>query len=148
MKRISLLFMMAALLVFAGCRATAKRENLGHEGGEPYADVPVPDNYIEYDIPPFKRQDGADGSRIYGRYAYRSTDGINEAAEVYAWFSRELPGHGWEYQIHELDDSGQTMTATFTKGDDQLQLNLEPDNRVRGTERFSILTVEMNPQYD
>ncbi len=148
MKRISLLLVMGALLVFAGCRATAQRENLGHEGGQPYADIPVPDNYVEYDTPPFKRQDGADGSRIYGRYAYRSVDGIDDAAEVYGWFSRELPRHGWTYQIHLLDESKQTMSATFIKDDDQIQLNLAPDQRVRGTERFSILTVTMNPQYD
>lgn len=148
MKRVSVLFVLATLMVIAGCKTTGPRQNMGHEGGEAYADVPVPDNYVEYDVPPFKRQDGADGSRIFGHYAYRSTDGIDQANEVYTWFVRELPSHGWEYQVHDLDETAETLSATFIKGDDQLRIELAPDTRARGTERFSILTIKLNPQYD
>jgi hypothetical protein len=40
------------------------------------------------------------------------------------------------------------MMARFKKGDDQVLLTLAPDQRVQASERFSILTVEMNPKFD
>lgn len=148
MKRAAILLTVFTLVLVTGCRTTGPRENLGHEGGEAYADVPVPEGYTEYDIPPFKRQDGAGGKRIYGRYAYRSTGGIDKASGISRWFREELPMHGWDLQTDELDDEANTMSARFEKEDDILLVTLEPDNRKRGTERFSVLTIEMNPQYD
>lgn len=148
MKRAAVLFTVLALVVLAGCKSAGPRENLGHEGGEAYSDVPVPLNYVEYDNPPFKRQDGATGKRIYGRYAYKSDDGIDKATRVLTWFKDELPNQGWTLQTEELDDDAGTMSARFKKKDNILLITLAPDDRVRGTERFSVLTVEMNPQYD
>lgn len=149
MIRISVLLVTVTLLMLAaGCKTTGPRQNLGHEGGEAYADVPVPGNYTEYDTPPFKRQDGAGGKRIFGRYAYRSTDGLDTPSRVVKWFKDELPAQGWELQTEESDDDKGTMEVRFKKDEDLLTLALEPDSRVQGTERFSVLTVEMNPQYD
>jgi hypothetical protein len=148
MKRAAVILSVLTLLIVAGCKSTGPRKNLGHEGGEAYADVVVPENYVEYDTPPFKRQDGASGKRLYGRYAYRSTDGLDSASEVQEWLKAELPKQGWELQTEELDDAKGTMSVRFEKDEDILLLELAPDDRVQGTERFSILTVEMNPQYD
>jgi len=134
-------------LLVAGCKTTA-HVNVGHEGGEPYADVAVPANYEAWDTPPFKRQDGSGGKRIYGRYAYRSTNGLDSAQKVADWCKANLPKDGWEFQTEEIDDAKGTMSLRFKKADDQVLLKLSPDERVSGTERFSILVVEMNPQYD
>jgi hypothetical protein len=136
------------MILLAGCQSTGKTKNLGHEGGEPYADVAVPVNYEAYDTPPFKRQDGAGDRRIYGRYAYKSKDGLDSATEVAGWYKEALPKDGWEFQTEELDEAKGTMSLRFKKADDQLLLKLAPDERTSGSERFSVLIVEMNPQYD
>lgn len=146
MQRLLVLSTVFALLLLAGC-ATTKTVNKGHEGGEAYADVSVPSNYEPYDTPPFKRQDGASGNHIYGRYAYRSTDGIDSAQELTDWFKQNLPRDGWELQTEEVNEEKGTMSLLFKKADDQLQLTLAPDEKLQGSKRFSILIVEMNPQY-
>jgi hypothetical protein len=150
MKYALMLPLLALLLFAAGCTTTPK--NLGHEGGKPYADIPVPSNYAAYDTPPFKRQDSDAGKRIYGRYAYKSTDGLDSAAELATWFSRNLPAEGWQLQTEDVDDAKGTMTLRYIKGEgddaETLKLALSPDKRVQGSDRFSILIVELNPQYD
>lgn len=146
MQRLLVLSTVFALLLLAGC-ATTKTVNKGHEGGEAYADVPVPANYEKYDTPPFKRQDSDSGNRIYGRYAYRSTDGLDSATEVADWFKQNLPRDGWELQTEKTDEEKGTMSLLFKKDDDQLELKLTPDEKLQGSQRFSILIVEMNPQY-
>lgn len=147
MKNALLLSTMFVLLLAAGC-STTKHKNLGHEGGEVYADVAAPAGYEPYDTPPFKRQDGDDGRRIYGRYSYKSTGGLGSAQKLADWYKKTLPGDGWELQTEEVNDSKGTMKLLFKKADDQLSLKLTPDERFQGSERFSVLVVEMNPQYD
>mgnify|MGYP001256624209 CR=1 FL=1 len=146
MQRLLVLSTVFAILLVAGC-ATTKHTNKGHEGGEAYADVPVPSNYEPYDTPPFKRQDSESGNRIYGRYAYRSTDGLDSSKEVADWCKKNLPREGWELQTEEVNDEKGTMKLLFKKGDDQLELSLAPDDQLQASKRFSILIVEMNPQY-
>ena len=135
------------LLFAAGC-STTKTVNLGHEDGEAYADVPAPANYEPFDTPPFKRQDGSNGRRIYGRYAYKSTNGLDSSKRVADWYKKTLPSEAWELQTDDVNDTKGTMKLLFKKGEDQLQLTLNPDDRFQGGERFSVLIVEMNPQYD
>ncbi|MCB9893064.1 MAG: hypothetical protein H6839_01285 [Planctomycetes bacterium] len=144
---IVLLFGVGLPLATAGC-STTKPKNLGHEGGEVYADVPAPANYEPFDTPPFKRQDGAGGKRVYGRYAYRSTNGLDSSKRVADWYKKALPDEGWELQTEEVDDAKGTMKLLFKKNEDQLELKLNPDDRLQGSERYSVLIVEMNPQYD
>jgi hypothetical protein len=148
MRGILTIALVVVFALLAGCKSTGPRKNLGHEGGEPYADVAVPTNYEPYDTPPFKRQDGAEGRRIYGRYAYKSTGGLDSAQKVASWLKSRLPSEGWEFQTEEVDDAKGTMSLRFKKDDDQVLLKLAPDERMQGSERFSILIVEMNPQYD
>ena len=136
------------LALLAACKSTGPRPNLGHEGGEPYADVAVPENYEAYDTPPFKRQDGSGDRRIYGRYAYKSKGGLDSAQEVASWLKSHLPSDGWEFQTEEVNEAKGTMSLRFKKNDDQVLLKLAPDERTQGSERFSVLVVEMNPQYD
>jgi hypothetical protein len=147
MKSVLTIAFTCVLALLAGC-STTKHKNLGHEGGEAYADVPTPANYSAYDTPPFKRQDGANDRRIYGRYAYKSTDGLDSAKEVAGWYKEAMPKDGWEFQTEEVDEAKGTMSLRFKKADDQLLLKLQPDERTTGSERFSVLIVEMNPQYD
>lgn len=147
MKNLLLFTTLCVLLLAAGCSTTTQK-NLGHEGGESYADVPMPAGYEPYDTPPFKRQDGSEGRRIYGRYAYKSTGGLGSAQKLADWYKKTLPGEGWELQTEEVNDSKGTMALLFKKADDQLSLKLSPDEKFQGTERFSVLIVEMNPQYD
>ncbi|MBZ0136855.1 MAG: hypothetical protein K8I27_10820 [Planctomycetes bacterium] len=147
MHKVLVLTTLLVCLFAAGCSST-KKINKGHEGGESYVDVPVPANYEDYDTPPFKRQDSEGGRRIYGRYAYKSTDGIDSAREVTAWFTKNLPAEGWEFQTEDVDENKGTATVRFKKGDEQLKIELSPDERVSGSERFSVLVIEMNPQYD
>lgn len=145
MTRNLCLVLLAFLLLAAGCKTTAPSKV---EWGETYADVVVPAAYEPYDTPPFKRTDGADGKRIFGRYAYRCTTGLDKPAELAAWFRKELPRQGWEHQVGEVDESKGTLSLRFKKDGDQLVLKLAPDNLVNKSERFSVLTVEMNPPYD
>ena len=147
MKRYLVLSGLIVLLFVAGC-STTKHVNLGHEGGEAYADVPAPANFEPFDTPPFKRQDGSGGKRVYGRYAYKSTNGLDSSKRVADWYKKSLPGEGWELQTEEVDDAKGTMKLLFKKDEDQLELKLNPDDRMQGSERYSVLIVEMNPQYD
>lgn len=146
MKSVMILSLFVLLLT-AGCQTTGTK-NVGHEGGETYADVPVPANYEPYDTPPFKRQDSDSGRRIYGRYAYKSTGGLDNARKVTDWLKKNLPAEGWEFQTEDVDENKGTASVRFMKGDEQLLIKLAPDERVQGSERFTVLVVEMNPQYD
>jgi hypothetical protein len=146
MQRLLVVSTVFAIVLLAGC-ATTKTVNKGHEGGKVYADVPVPENYEPYDTPPFKRQDSESGNHIYGRYAYRSTKGLDSSKEVADWFKSSLPHEGWELQTEDVNDEQGTMKLLFKKEDDQLELSLAPDEHLQGRDRFSILIVEMNPQY-
>jgi hypothetical protein len=147
MAKALVLTSMFVLLLVAGCKSTPT-VNKGHEGGEAYLDVPVPANYEPYDTPPFKRQDSTAGRRIYGRYAYKSTDGLDNARKLADWFKENLPAEGWVLQTEEVDEKKGTAGVRFQKEDEQLLITLAPDQRVQGSERFSVLVVEMNPQYD
>ena len=147
MQKYVALASLVLILLIAGCEST-QIENKGHEGGETYTDVPVPSNYEPFDTPPFKRQDSESGRRIYGRYAYKSTDGLDDARKLTDWFKKNLPGEGWEFQTEDVDEDKGTADVRFKKGDELLQIKLSPDERVRGSERFTVLVIEMNPQYD
>lgn len=147
MQKVLVLTTLLVLLAVAGCKTTPK-ENLGHEGGETYKDVPIPANYEPYDTPPFKRQDSDSGRRIYGRYAYKSTNGLDDAGKLTEWLKKNLPAEGWEFQTEDVDQNKGTAAVRFKKGDEQLLVKVAPDERVQGTERFSVLVIEMNPQYD
>jgi len=147
MQKFIVLSSLVVLLLVAGCQTTPK-QNLGHEGGESYADVPAPANYEPYDNPPFKRQDSEAGRRIYGRYAYKSTDGIDNSRKLTDWYKKNLAAEGWEFQTEDVDENKGTASIRFKKEDEQLLIKLSPDERVQGSERFSVLVIEMNPQYD
>jgi hypothetical protein len=58
-----------------------------------------------------------------------------------------MANDGWTLMVEEHDDRRGTMSARFSKGADQVVLSLAPDEIVRGSPRFSILTVHLNPQY-
>lgn len=138
-------FLTLGLLLFvAGCHTPPAKTN---EWGETYQDVVVPENYKPHDSPPFKRVD-RDGKRVFGTYSFKSSSGLDTPSKVAAWFKTQLPNHGWENQLDDIDDTKGTLKARYKKGDDQLVLKLVPDEKVNNSERFSILTVEMNPQYD
>jgi len=139
------MFSLGVLLLLAGCRTVEPTPDT--PWGEPYADVAVPENYGPYNTPPFRRDDGADGRRIFGRYAYRSAAGLDKPSRVADWFKTELPKQGWASQLDELDDEKGTMTLRWQKGDDKLVLRLAPDTLFNNSDRFSVLTVEMNPPY-
>lgn len=147
MQKVVLLTSLLVLLAVAGCKTTPT-VNKGHEGGETYGDVPVPGNYEPYDTPPFKRQDSDSGRRIYGRYAYKSTGGLDNARKAADWFKKNLPAEGWEFQTEDVDEDKGTAEVRFKKADETLLVALAPDERVQGSERFSVLVIEMNPQYD
>jgi hypothetical protein len=135
-----------AILVIAGCK-TVERDT--PEWGEPYTDVVVPGNYVKHDDPAFKRQDGADGKRIYGKYSYRSKgEGLDDPKAVQEFLKGNMAYEGWELMVEELNESAGTMMVRFKKGEDQVLLTLAPDKRIRGSDRFSILVVEMNPKFD
>lgn len=146
MTRNFCLFMLGLVVVLAGCQTPPPREP-DKPWGEPYADVVVPESYKPYNTPPFRREDGADGRRIFGRYAYKSTKGLAKAGELAAWFKIELPKQGWQNQLDEVDESKGTATLRYQKDNDKLVLRLAPDQLVDNNERFSILIVEMNPPY-
>jgi hypothetical protein len=139
---------LVAILLVAGCK-TVQHDGPPWDNGEAYTDVVVPGNYIKYNDPPFKRQDGAGGKRIYGRYAYRSKgNGVDDAQKVLDFLKGNMAHEGWELMVEEAKPDAGTMMARFKKGDDQVLLTLAPDRRVQASERFSILTVEMNPKFD
>ncbi len=146
MNKTLCLLLLAFVFAAIGCKTTGGGPK--SVWGETYVDVVVPLDYEPHDNPPFKRTDGADGKRIYGRYAYRNTKGLDKPAELADWFKRELPKQGWEHQVDELNTDKGTCTLRYKKDGDQLVLKLAPDNLVNKSERFSILTVEMNPPYD
>ncbi len=133
------------LMLVAGCKTTNQPKI---EWGETYSDVVVPADYTAYDTPPFKRQDGADGKRIFGRYAYKNKLGLDNPKSLAKWFEKELGAKGWEHQVDDMDADAGTLTARYKKGDDQLVLKLAPDQLLNKSDRFSVLTVEMNPPYD
>ncbi|MBX3474984.1 MAG: hypothetical protein KF754_11425 [Planctomycetes bacterium] len=143
-RNLSLLLLVLTCLV-AGCKTTDKTKV---EWGETYTDVVVPAGYEAYGTPPFKRTDGADGKRIFGRYAYRNKEGMDKPSRLAAWFKKELPKQGWEHQVEEANDEKGTMTLRYIKNDDRLVLKLAPDNQLNKSDRFSVLTVEMNPPFD
>lgn len=145
MNKTLCLLLLAFVFAAVGCKTTGGTKS---QWGETYADVIVPADYVAYDSPPFKRTDGADGKRIYGRYAYRCSNGLDKAGDLAVWFKKELPKQGWEHQLDEVDADKGTMTLRYKKKDDQLVLKLAPDNLVNKSERFSVLTIEMNPPYD
>jgi hypothetical protein len=146
MARVVMLLGLAVLLL-AGCPTT--QTGPVAEWGEPYDDIAVPSNYEPHDNPAFKRQDGAQGRRIYGRYSYRSVgDGLDSPERVLEYVKEEMPRLGWELMVEEVDTRRGTMSARFQKDDDQVVLRLEPDRRIQGSDRFSVFTVEMNPQYE
>jgi hypothetical protein len=146
MTRVAALLTLVLLLV-AGCPSTQKGPVA--EWGEPYDDVVVPAGYSPHDTPAFKRQDGGQGRRIYGKYAYRSAGPELDSPErVLEYVKAEMPKQGWELMVESVNTQRGTMTARFQKGDDQVLLRLEPDRRIQGSDRFSIYTVEMNPQYE
>jgi hypothetical protein len=141
------MLMVPVLLLVAACVTTP--EGPQSVWGEPYDDVAVPEGYLPYDNPAFKREDGADGRRIFGRYSYRSPGETLDSAERVLNFLKEaMPEHGWEFMVESLDTQRGTMSVRFQKGPDQVLMRLAPDRRVRGTGRYSVLTVEMNPQYE
>lgn len=146
MTRTFCLVLVALVFAVAGCKTTGGTTK--SQWGETYADVVVPGHYEPYDNPPFKRTDGADGKRVFGRYAYRCSKGLDNVADLAAWFKKELPKQGWEHQLDEVDADKGTATLRYKKKDDQLVLKVAPDNLVNKSDRFSILTVEMNPPYD
>lgn len=133
------------VLLLAGCKTTQQPKL---EWGETYSDVVVPQEYTPYDTPPFKRQDSVDGKRIYGRYAYRCKSGLDNPKNLAAWFKTALVAKDWEHQVDDINADKGTMTLRYKKGEDQLVLKLAPDQLVNKSERFSVLTVEMNPPYD
>ena len=137
-----------AILVIAGCK-TVPPAAPGWDGGEKYADVVVPSNYEPHNDPAFKRQDGADGKRIYGKYSYRSKgDGTDDPKAVQDFLKANMAYEGWELMVESIDEPAGKMMVRFKKADDQVLLTLGPDTRVRGSDRFSILVVEMNPKFD
>ncbi|MBX3460110.1 MAG: hypothetical protein KF696_09160 [Planctomycetes bacterium] len=145
MQRTLTFLALMTLLLLAGCKTT--NGNNKPAWGEAYADVPVPVNYEAHDNPPFKRQDSDAGKRIYGKYSYRSTgEGLDDAGKVQEWFKAELPNHGWELMVEELDKEKGTMAVRFKKADDQLLVSLAPDKRMQG-KRFSVLVIELNPKF-
>jgi hypothetical protein len=137
-----------ALALAAGCTTPPVAPEQPH-WGEPYADVPVPEEYRPYHTPPFKRQDGAEGRRVFGTYAYRSPGPeLEEPHRVVGWYKAMMPAYGWEFQTEDEGSAPGHMRIRFRKGDDQLVLRLHPDQNVRGTERYSVLVVAMNPPYE
>jgi hypothetical protein len=144
--KLSLAFLLLALLIIAGCKTTGTKETPAW--GDPYTDVVVPGNYEAHDNPPFKRQDGADGKRIYGRYSYRSTGTATDSPTgVLDFLKANMVQDGWALQTEEVNEEAGTMKVQFKKDDDVVQLTLTPDKRVQSDERFSVLIVEMNPKY-
>ncbi len=142
--KLTFLLLLTALVI-AGCKTVETRTP---EWGETYADVVLPANYVPHDNPPYKRQDSADGKRIYGRYSLRSKgDGFDDPRKVLDFLKGSMAHDGWELMLENLDEEKSTMMARFKKGDDQVVLTMTPDRRVQGSERFSILTVEMNPKF-
>ncbi|MBE7490793.1 MAG: hypothetical protein HS108_03370 [Planctomycetes bacterium] len=142
-KTLCLLVLLLACMA-VGCKTTGSPKS---EWGETYADVVVPASYQPYDTPPFRRTDGANGRRVYGRYAYRH-ETLDDPASLAAWFKKELPKKGWEFQVEEINADKGTFTLRFIKGDDKLGLKLAPDTRLQSSDRFSVLVVEMNAPYD
>ena len=140
------LLLVSLLVLLAGCKSTGPKPDI--EWGDPYADVVVPGNYEAHDNPPFKRQDGSDGKRIYARYAYRSNNGLDKASRVAAWLKENLPKQGWKHQVDEADEAKGLLTARYIKGDDKLQVKLAPDKVKHSEEGASVLTIEINGQYD
>ncbi len=147
MKRTGIITLSATLLVLllvAGCKSAAAKT----EWGKTYDDVPVPAGWEKYDTPPFKRTDSESGKRIYGRYAYSSGKQTASVDDTAAWFKAELPNQGWDFQTEELDAKAGKMELRFKKKSDILVLRMAPDEKVQSSNAFSVLVVEMNPQYD
>jgi hypothetical protein len=145
MTRNLCLFTIGLLLLLAGCHNPPKPPDT--PWGEAYTDVVVPENYQPYNTPAFRREDGADGKRIFGRYAYKNVKGLDKPGALAAWFRIELPKHGWENQLDDVNEEKGTATLRYQKGDDKLVLRLAPDTLMSSSERFSVLVVEMNPPY-
>ncbi len=135
------LFVISALMFMAGCQSTGKVETF--DWGPAYEDVSVPGNFEPLKSKPFVRR-----KRSYGKYSYKSTDGLLRPNKVSAWFKAELAKNGWEYQADEIDDPKGLMYLKYIKGEDRLSIKLNPDKRISANERYSVLTIEMNSQYD
>lgn len=143
MKQLGLLTLFA-LLMLAGCTTTGTKS----EWGTPYTDVPVPAGWEKYDTPPFKRTDGSGGKRIFGRYSYQSGNDMANVNDTVAWFKAELPTQGWSFQSEEIEANLGKFELRFKKDDDILLLKMAPDEKLQKKNPYSVLVVEMNPQYD
>ncbi|MHC4839582.1 MAG: hypothetical protein ACYTDT_01295 [Planctomycetota bacterium] len=135
------LFVITVLIFAAGCKSTGADKTF--EWGPAYEDVSVPEYFEALNTKPFIRND-----RDYGKYFYRSTDGLLRPNKVSKWFRNNLSEDGWEFQEEDSDDAKGNMTLRFIKGDDQLTIKMNPDERMSANERYSVLTIEMNSQYD
>ncbi|MDC1142742.1 hypothetical protein OAU50_06595 [Planctomycetota bacterium] len=135
------LFVISVLMFAAGCKSTG--EVTTFDWGPAYEDVSVPSDFEAMETKPFVRND-----RSYGKYFYRSTKGLLRPVKVSKWFRDNLPSDGWGFQEEDMNDAKGTMILRFIKGDDQLTIKMNPDKRMSATERYSVLTIEMNSQYD
>jgi hypothetical protein len=144
---VALCALLLAAASLGGCRSTGSGEPL--PWGPPFDDIVVPPNYQPYDNPPFLRTDSADGRRLFGRYSYRSTgEGLDNASRVAEFLRDSMANDGWELMVEEIEERRGNLMMRFRKGDDQALLKLYPDRRVRGSARYSVLEVVLNPQFE
>lgn len=135
------LFVLSILFVVAGCESNGKVKEF--DWGPAYEDIAVPEVFEPLRTKPFKRN-----KRIFGKYFYRSSKGLERPNKISAWFSKELPKQGWELQGNDSNDAKGLMTLRFIKGDDRLTINMNPDERMSANQRYSVLTIEINSQYE
>lgn len=145
MTRALALLAFAAMVLVAGCVSPERPPTV--EWGEPYADVVIPAGFDRHDNPPFRREDGSGGARIFGRYSYRAKE-LVQVENVASFMKEELPKQGWTFVDEQIEADQGTYQGRFEKDDDKLDIDVRPDRAASGAVRYSILTVTMNGQFD